>query len=195
MNCRVIAPVACTAALLTLSSVAAAFAGSDSDLALFGKDPGKDKVFACFTRQYDAAHLTGHPRQNVTGMMLLVNSYVDDDGARLYELEIGVQFRKQAKLFQLSGVCDPLTRGKTALSCGFDCDGGHIDVRVKDAQSILVSIPDGARTWDPTSAAEPPAGARFGTDDKLFRLDRASLRDCLPEALDDDTKAAISAAK
>jgi len=68
-------------------------------------------------------------------------------------------------------------------------------VRVKDAQSILVSIPDGARTWDPSSSEEPPANATFGTDDKLFRLDRASLKDCLPEALDDDTKAAISAAE
>jgi hypothetical protein len=192
---RTIAMVASTAGLVALSACAA-YAASDSDLAIFGKAPGKDKIFACFTRQYDAAHLASHPKQNVTTMALLINSYIQDDGTRLYELEIGVQFRKQSKLLQLSGACDPSTEGKTALSCGVDCDGGHIDVRVKDAQSMLVSIPDGARTWDPSSSEEPPPNkATFGTDDKLFRLDRASLKDCMPEALDDDTKAAMSAAQ
>jgi hypothetical protein len=188
-----IAKVVCGAGLLALLSPPA-IAASETDLALFGKAPGKDKIFACFTRRYDAAHLAGHPKQNVTDMALLAQTYEDDSG-RVYELEIGVRFRKQGKLFQLSGTCDGTINGKTALSCGFDCDGGHIDVRVQDAQSILVSIPDGARTWDPSSSEEPPANATFGTDDKLFRLDRAGLKDCLPEALDDDTKAAISAAK
>ena len=132
---RVIASLASAVGLLMLASPAA-LAASDGDLALFGKDPGKDKVFACFTRQYDAPHLAGHPKQNVTTMALLVNSYVEDDGTRLYELEIGVAFRKQAKLFQLSGVCDPLVKGKAALSCGFDCDGGHIDVRVVGSPTL-----------------------------------------------------------
>jgi hypothetical protein len=190
---RGIAPAACAAVSLGLSALPV-HAASDGDLALFGRDPGKDKVYACFTRQYDAAHLAGHPKQNVTGMALLVDSYEDDSG-RQYQLEVGVRFRKQPTLFQLSGACERTVDGKTALSCGFDCDGGHIDVRVKDAQSILVSIPDGARAWDPSSSEEPPAGAKFGTDDKLFRLDRANLHDCLPEALDDDTKAAIAGAK
>jgi hypothetical protein len=188
---KAIAPIASAASLLTLLSLPA-LAASDSDLAIFGKVPGKDKIFACFTRQYDAAHLAGHPKQNVTEMTLLAQTY-QNDSEREYELEIGVRFRHQTKLFQLSGVCDRTADGKAALSCGFDCDGGHIDMRVKDGQSILVAIPDGARTWDPT-AAEPPPDAKFGTDDKVFRLDRTSLRDCLPEALDDDVKAAISVA-
>jgi len=169
-------------------------AASDSDLALFGRDPGKDKVYACYTRRYDAAHLKAHPKQNVEDMTLLVDSYIDGDSGRQHLLEIGVHFRKRQTLFQLSGACGSTVDGKTALSCGFDCDGGHVDVRVKDAESILVSIPDGAQTWDP-GESEPPADARFGPDDKLFRLDRTSLRDCLPEALDDDVKADLSAAK
>jgi hypothetical protein len=169
-------------------------AASDSDLALFGRDPGKDKVYACYVRRYDAAHLKAHRKQNVEDMALLVDSYVDGDSGRQYLLEIGVHFRKRQTLFQLSGACDSTVGGKAALSCGFDCDGGHVDVRIKDAQSILVSIPDGAQTWDPGDP-EPPADARFGADDKLFRLDRAKLQDCLPEALDDDVKADISAAR
>lgn len=188
------APIASAAALLAVSSVAA-LAASDKDLALFGKDPGKGKAYACFTRHYDATHLAAHPKQNVGDMTLFVDSAIDADSGRQYTLEIGVRFRKRPTLFQLSGACGGSVGGKTALSCGFDCDGGHIDVRVKDAQSILVSIPDGASTWDPSSSEEPPADAKFGPDDKLFRLDRTSLQDCLPEALDDDVKADIAAAK
>jgi hypothetical protein len=188
------APLACAAALLAVSSLPA-LAASDKDLALFGKDPGKGKAYACFIRHYDATHLAAHPKQNVGDMTLFVNSSIDADGGRQYELEIGVHFRKRPTLFQLSGACGGSAGGKTALSCGFDCDGGRIDVRVKDAQSILVSIPDGARTWDPSSSEDPPADAKFGTDDKLFRLDRTSLHDCLPEALDDDVKADIAAPK
>jgi hypothetical protein len=189
-----IVPIASAAAGLAIAWAGAA-AATENDLALFGKDPGKAKVYACFTRRYDQAHLAAHPKQNVVDMPMLVNSYVDDnDSGRQYQLEIGVRFRKRPTLFQLSGACDSTVNGKTALSCGFDCDGGRVDVRIKDAQSILVSIPDGAQTWDPGSA-EPPADAKFGKDDKLFRLDRTGLKDCLPEALDDDVKADLAAAK
>src|SRR5260370_35430793 len=114
-------------------------------------------------------------------MTLVVDSYIDGDSGRQYLLEIGVHFRKRQTLFQLSGACDSTVDGKTALSCGFDCDGGHVDVRVKDTQSILVSIPAGAQTWDPGDP-EPPADARFGKDDNLFRRDRANLQDGLPAA-------------
>ena len=84
-------------------------------------------------------------------------------------------------------------RGQPCLQ--LPCDGGHIDVSVKDGQSILVSIPDGARTWDPESGEEPPASARFGLDDKLFRLDRTDLKTCLPLVYDDEAKAAIAGGK
>src|SRR5262245_14013636 len=163
--------VAASGLAVIFDSSGPATAASDSDLALFGKDPGKDKAFACYVRHYDTEHLKSHPKQNVSDLTLFVNSFVDAEAGRQYTLQIGVHFRKHATFFQVAGGCSPGGDGKNALNCGIDCDGGVIDVSVKDANSILVSIPDGARTWD-AEGEEPPANARFGFDDKLFRLDR-----------------------
>ena len=183
--------IASTVMLYALSP-AAAFADSDNDLVLFGKDPGDAKAFACYTRRYDAPHLASHPQQNVRDMTVFVNSFYDKDVGRQYDLEIGVHFRKRKALFQLSGGCSASADGTSALTCGIDCDGGRIDVQIKDATSILVSIPDGARTTDPGEPA--PKGTQFWSDDKIFRLDRTRLPDCLPLVSDDD-KAAVAAGK
>ena len=81
------------------------------------------------------------------------------------------------------------------VHCGVACDGGAIDVSLKDRDSVLVSIPDGARMGaadvdDGSELAKQPK--RFGADDKLFRLDRASISECLPLASDDVEKAAMA---
>ena len=173
--------------LATLPAVAAQ-AGSVSDSALFGKDPGDTRAFACFTRHYDDAHLKGHPKQNVTDMSLLVDStydYSSDPASRYYVLGIQVNFRKVDKPFDVSGSCSNSDQNDQLLNCGVDCDGGQIDVRLKDANSILVDIPDGARIYDPSNI--DPEGeddgldpkAHFGPDDKTFLLARTSLKTCL----------------
>ena len=191
--------------LLALLSTAPSCAASASDLALFGKDPGKDKVFACFTRVYDAAHLKSHPKQNVTNMTLLVDSYIDDgdeSATRYYGLEIGVNFRKVGKPFEVSGSCNGAVDNGGMLHCGVDCDGGQIDVRLKDANAVLVDIPYGARVWDPSqdeTSDDPDAGvvpeAEFGTDDKTFLLQRTALDACVSLMNDDDKQLLLSAAK
>ena len=180
-------------AVLSSSAASTIALGAGSDITLFGEDPGKGKAFACYTRHYEAKHLAAHQKQNVVDMTLFVNSFVDGDLGRQYTLAIGVHFRKRPTLFQLAGGCSPAADGAGALNCGIDCDGGRIDVRVRDAASILVSIPDGARTWNPDSGEEPPKDANFGYHDKVFRLDKTELATCLPLVFDDDVKAAISA--
>ena len=60
---------------------------------------------------------------------------------------------------------------------------------------LVKTIPDGARLWDPETDETPPENARFGVDDKLFRLDRAPLADCLSIISDDETKAEIAKLK
>jgi hypothetical protein len=194
-----------TVRLLLAAMALSAFAGipavaagpSSSDVELFGKDPGKERALACFTRRYDAAHLKAHPRQNVTAMTLLVNSYIEESlDDRLYNLEIGVSFRSVKQRFQVTGGCDRPGDPSAPLSCGIDCDGGLIGVKVNGSRSVLVAIPYGARTWnpdDPDAGDAAPAGS-FGKDDKVFRLDRTSLGDCLPLVTDDDLKAALAAA-
>ena len=179
------------AALLVAAWSGDAAAASDSDLALFGRNPGGGRAFACYTRHYDVAHLKSHPRQNTVDMTLFVNSYVEADSGRQYLLSIGVHFRPAPALFHLDGGCGKPEDGKAALGCGIDCDGGVIDIKVRDANSILVSIPDGAATWDPTSEEEPPENSRFGLDDKVFRLDRTDVAECLPLVSDAEVRAAI----
>lgn len=178
-----------------LSSVPA-LAGPADD-ALFGKDSGTDRALACFVRHYDKAHLGSHPLQNVTDMAVLVDRPEAQEGDVWYTLSIGVNFRKVKDQFQVSGGCSAMDDGSKLLGCGVECDGGQIDVRPRDANSILVDIPYGARTWNPGAIddEDPPAEAAFGEDDKVFRLDRAELSQCLTLVYDDDLKAQLTAAQ
>jgi hypothetical protein len=77
------------------------------------------------------------------------------------------------------------------VHCGVDCDGGSIDVAIKDTKSVLVSIPTGARIWRAGSDNDSDQAKRFGTDDKVFRLDKAALTECLRLADDSKEKAAM----
>jgi hypothetical protein len=182
-----------------------ALAAGGGDVALqtqiFGHPLSATKAHACFQRAYDEKHLKGHPQQNVRTMTMLVTGNAENPDAPGYLVALDVRFRKAETHFQTYGSCSSVEGegGETATSigCGIDCDGGQIDVKLKDDKTILVGIPDGARMWDPNSESdtEEDTGGRgqFGEDDKLFRLDRTALTDCLPLATDDDEKAQLQA--
>lgn len=183
--------VACMS-LLALQVSAGAAAASDV-VRIFGRDPGNGAAHACFVRRYAKAHLASHPDQNVTAMTAFVSRQEGADG--YYSVSMQVNFRQLNKPFQVSGSCNESSDGKQALGCGVECDGGSLSVRVKNEESILVDIPESVRLFDPSATdefADLPMGARFGSDDKLFRLDRADLRDCLPVIYDDEVKAKVS---
>jgi hypothetical protein len=174
---------------------APALAGPADD-ALFGKDAGADRALACFVRHYDAKHLSSHPQQNVTDMAVLVDRPEPSEGDVWYTLSIGVNFRDIKDQMQVSGGCSAMDDGSKLLGCGVECDGGQIDVRPRDANSILVDIPYGARTWNPNDVeADDLENAAFGPDDKVFRLDRAELGQCLSLVYDDALKAQLAAAQ
>lgn len=185
-----------TTAILVMGLPAFAHADAASDvLKIFGRDPGADAAHACFVRHYTKAHLASHPKQNVTDMLVYVDKQEGTDP--YYNLNMQVNFRQLHKPFQVSGSCGGGADGKHALSCGIDCDGGHIDVRVKDQTSLLVEIPEYARIYDPAetddeNGGELPKNARFGADDKVFRVDRTDLRECAPLIYDDDLKAQVA---
>jgi len=185
-----------------------ALAASDSEkialqMQIFGHPLSTGKAHACFERAYDQQHLKSHPQQNVRTMTLLVTGDSEDPNAPEYTVGLDVRFRKAETHFQTYGSCWSVAGegGESARSigCGIDCDGGEIDVKLQDDKTVLVGIPDGARVWDPNSQSdieeEEGADARgqFGEDDKLFRLDRTGLTDCLPLATDDDEKARLQA--
>lgn len=184
--------------LLALAVATPARAESPEDAAfakkVFGKAPGKQPAAVCYARVYDAAHLAEHPRQNVRTMVLLVSTHLDEDGARGYGLRLGVQFRRSGQKFQTQGDCgaihdasDPAARG-AQVHCGVDCDGGSLDVSLRDDKSVRLSIPDGAQLWRPGQADEEVGAGntrrKFGADDKLFRLDPAPMSQCLPLTVD-----------
>ncbi|MBX9456297.1 MAG: hypothetical protein KL863_09895 [Rhizobium sp.] len=179
-------------AAFCLALPGAATAGSSSDLVrLFGRDPGTGAAHACFVRRYTKAHLASHPEQNVTTMLAYVSKQEGSDP--YYGINLQVNFRQLNKPFQVSGSCSE-NSGTGALGCGVECDGGSLGVRVRNEQSILVDIPESVRLFDPTASdefADLPKGARFGSDDKLFRLDRAELSDCLPVIYDEAIKAKV----
>lgn len=187
---------------LALAAAMAPFAASAEDglgdvafqKQIFGKALGTaGKAHACFRRVYTASHLKKHPEQNVRTMTLLVTGSVEPESAPTYSLGLGVTFRKDERNFETSGYCGSLhgaddRQPAKGVHCGVDCDGGVLDVSLKNAKSVLVAIPDGVRIWQSGMDEEEPSGdepKRFGADDKLFRLDRAALTDCLALAGDD----------
>jgi hypothetical protein len=163
---------------------------------LFGRAVAGTQIHACFSRVYDAAHLAQHPRQNVRTMLLLVKANSDSDQPA-YALSLGVTFRKSGAHFESAGNCGSIhdageAGGSAAgVHCGVDCDGGSIDVAIKDAKSVVVSIPTGARIWRAGSINDSDKAKRFGSDDKAFRLDKVALTECLRLADDSKEKAAM----
>jgi hypothetical protein len=166
---------------------------------LFGRTAEDKPIHACFTRVYDAGHLAQHPQQNVRTMLLMVRA--DTDPPR-YALRLGVTFRKSGAHFESGGGCGAIhdtadasgtaAGGAAAVAhCGVDCDGGSIDVAIKDAKSVLVSIPTGARIWRAGSVNDSDQRRRFGSDDKVFRLDKTALTECLRLADDSAEKASM----
>ena len=147
---------------------------------LFGKLAAKGATSACFTRVYAPAHLAGHPQQNVRDMVILLTASPDADAGAIFHTRIGVHFRKLGAAFETGGSCTLGEDGKS-IGCSAECDGGSMDVSLKDAQTIYLKIPDGARLWQPGKDTEDnPAKARFGSDDTIFKLTRAaSPRQCL----------------
>jgi hypothetical protein len=187
--CTILVGTSCPGVAQTLVKEGSAF-----QQRLFGRALDSKPMHVCFTRVYDAPHLAEHPQQNVRTMTLLVKGSIENDEPN-YELRIGVTFRKSGTHFESAGSCgsihDADNGGTGVAHCGVDCDGGQIDVSLKDAKSVLVSIPAGARIWRAGSNDDSDQRKRFGSDDKLFRLDKAALTECLSLADDNKEKAAM----
>ncbi len=190
------------AALSAFVAAAPADAAESGFITRFlGAEPSKSvDTFACFNRVYDPAHLAQHPQQNVKTMTLL--ALVDPANPDEVQLRFGVTFRSRKGMLETNGGCVVLSgEGDAAASasvahCNVDCDGGAIDVTLKTDGNVLVAIPAGARLWKP-GADNPDDNVHgaFGPDDKLFRLDRAALDQCLPLAADKNEQARLKSGR
>ena len=59
-------------AILGALLAAPAMAGDLGAENMFGRDPGNDVAYACFSKTFDEAWLKAHPDQNVTKMTVFV---------------------------------------------------------------------------------------------------------------------------
>jgi hypothetical protein len=161
-------------------------AGNDQFVTrLFAGPVRQKKSYVCFLREYDAAHLASHKLQKVTAMKLLVTAEkVPEDEVLNYSFRLGVKFRDRSGNFDSSGDCGHAavsqeTSDRATLNCSVDCDGGGLEIGLtSDNKSTMIRL-ERVRIWRSNKPDEDAADALVaGADDRVFRLDRASLKDC-----------------
>ena len=163
---------------------------------MYAGTPG-NKAYACFVRRYDAEHLARHPKQKVASMKLLVSAEADEEDKQLHNsFRLGFRYRHRSGDFDSSGSCHHVVftkdGGDVRLGCGVDCEGGGIGVALsKDDKSAIVRLAS-VRVWlhnKPDDEAERSLVA--GSDDGIFRLDRADNSECAALVTDRKELAAL----
>jgi len=163
---------------------------------MYAGTPGKT-AYACFVRRYDTEHLARHPKQKVASMKLLVSAETDNEDKQLHNsFRIGFRYRHRSGDFDSSGSCHHTVLTKEGneirLGCGVDCEGGGIGIALsKDDKSAIVRL-ESVRIWlhnQPTEDEDRTLVA--GSDDGMFRLDRADNSECAALATDRKELAAL----
>jgi hypothetical protein len=151
------------------------------DTRMFAGSIGQ-KTYACFVRRYDASHLAQHPRQKVSAMKLLVTAEnPSEEETTNYSFRLGVQYRHRPGKFDSSGSCGHVVAedngDEIRLGCGVDCDGGGIDVAMKDDKSAVIRL-ERVTLWQRNKPDDDSHDFEAGADDKIFRVDRVDPREC-----------------
>jgi hypothetical protein len=162
---------------------------------LMGQLYREGETFACFSRQYDDADLAKHPRQNVVFAKLLVSAHFSasamdsERGSYNYQLGMAFRFRGRSELLTTVAECGDGKR-RDSLRDGAVCAGpkadGHSHLLLARDGSLLLAFPDGADLWAPGPIDQRHDVVKnpFGSDDRVFRLDRADLSQCEDLAFD-----------
>lgn len=168
----------------------------DFDARMFAR-PFDAKTYACFVRRYAANHLAQHPKQNVSAMKLSVSAETpsDEKDTVNYSFRVGFQFRHRPTKFDSAGACRHVVADDNGdeirLRCGVDCDGGGIEVAMRDDKLAVVRT-ERIRIWKHKHPDdEDTDDARLGDGDKTFRLDRVDTRECADLADDRKEVAAL----
>ncbi len=167
---------------------------------LFAERASASTPMACFARTYDAAHLARNPGQKTASMLVLFNDVSAGDPHALVTFKIGMKFRGKPTRLENAGSCSQASVEDTSpssakISCGIDCDGGGLDVEMsQDNKSMRVSM-ERISLSRPGSNEDFAQNFNLGADDRVFRLDRVSLRDCLPLISDKKLIASVRSGK
>jgi len=156
-------------------------AHADADIkTLFANAKGHTPSgYVCFARIYDDAHMKAHPQQYVRKIRLLA-AYDDEmKDLRSVSLTLEAMFRNRKAALRLGGGCD-LVAGDEPTQCPIGCDQGQIEVKLRDRDTLIMTLPAHPTLWRPT-ARDPDAGVdnAMGSDDRVFRLDSAPLNACI----------------
>jgi hypothetical protein len=158
--------------------------------------PLSQKTYACFVRRYDANHLAQHPKQKVSAMKLLVTAEdPPEEKITNYSFRLGFKYRHRPGNFDSSGYCSHVVAEESSheirFGCGVDCEGGGINVAMKDDKSALIRL-ERIRIWERNKPDDDASNDLVaGADDKIFRVDRAELRECAELVTDRKELAAL----
>jgi hypothetical protein len=144
--------------------------------------PENDGARACFSRVYDAAHLSRHKDQKVVeiGFRLGFVAEKNDDGStyRSFRYQLNARQRGDAEAAMASGECGQ-SGGKSF--CGVECDGGGVYVRPLPDGALLVEFGDSRGIRLTPGCGEDEENFVMlepGKDDKSFRLARVPDAQC-----------------
>lgn len=130
-------------------------------------------------------------------MKLLVSAETDAEDKQLHNsFRLGFRYRHRSGDFDSSGSCHHAVFTKEGnevrLGCGVDCEGGGLGIALsKDDKSAVVRL-ESIRVWlhnKPTEGDDQSLVA--GSDDGIFRLDRADNSECAALAYDRKELAAL----
>ena len=112
-----------------------------------------------------------------------------------YSFKLGFEFRDSNGDWDSSGYCNheqnEAADGEVRLGCAVECDGGGISIGpAKDGDGAIVRIERVSIWQNSKSDDETSHSLEGGSDNGLFRLLRATLKEC--EALVDDPEQRIA---
>jgi hypothetical protein len=194
MFCRALIITAALASLAPAQPAHAAGSGNEFLANLVGRLYRQGQSFACFSRQYDDAHLAAHPQQQVTFVKVLVDAYFRESSlapaSGSYSYQVSIAFRFRDRTDTLTGVAECGDgKPKDSLRGGANCAGpadATTHLGQEGRQVLVVTIPNGADLWGPGPVDKRHDTVKnpFGPDDGVFRLTRTDVRQCEDLAFD-----------
>ena len=194
MLCRALMVTAALATLAPAQPAHAAGSGNQFLANLVGHLYRQGESFACFLAQYDDAHLTAHPKQQVTFVKVLVDAYFREPpsatagGAYSYQISLAFKFRDRGET--LTGVAEcgdgkPKDSVRGGANCAGPGDAGS-HLGLEGRRVLVVTIPGGADLWAPGPKDQHHDTVKnpFGPDDTVFRLTRTDVKQCDDLAFD-----------
>jgi len=159
-----------------------------ADAAQHGKIGFYDVTLAqCFVRDYDAAHMTAHPKQKVSGIAFATvpgELITTAAGEVMFAYTLSATMAGIDPVMANPGVCYP---GMTAdqLECAGEGDGGLFTLTRQADGTLRLDNPDAITVINDSAADIDPEGEYVhiaAVDDQaVFRLSPATTGLCVPQ--------------